>query len=70
MCLEKKKLTENLRWLQQNVWDEKESVVGLLIPMCTDSTSAVCKQPVDEQQKKKKTESYQLSEKGFILFLD
>lgn len=29
----------NLRWLQQNVWDEEESVVGLLIPMCTDSAS-------------------------------
>ncbi len=64
LCFEKKK-TENLRWLQQNVWDKKESVVGLLIPMCTGCASAVCKQPVDEQ----KTESYQLSEKGFVFFL-
>lgn len=60
---------ENLRWLQQNVWDEKESVVGLLIPICTGCASAVCKQAVDEQ----KTESHQLSEKGFVFlffFLD
>lgn len=49
---------------EQNVWDEKESVVGLIIPMCTDSASTVCKQPVDEQT----TESHQLSEKGFVFF--
>lgn len=53
LCLGKK--LKNLRWLQQNVWDEEESVVGLLIPMCTSCASAVCEQPVDEQ----KTESYQ-----------
>lgn len=58
------KKTKKLRWLQQNVWAEKESVVGLLIPTCTDSASTVCKQPVDEQ----KTKSYQLSEKGFLFF--
>lgn len=40
------------------------SVVGLLIPMCTDSAFTVCEQPVDEQ----KTKSYQLSEKGFVFF--
>lgn len=46
LCLGLKK-TENLRRLQQNVWVEKESVVGLWIPMCSNSASAVCKQPVD-----------------------
>lgn len=30
---------KKMNWLQQNVWDEKESVVGLLTPMSTDSAS-------------------------------